>query len=229
MTRRFVVRSYERRRSPPMTSVVIFASIGAVLVVYGLVVGFVIKPPPLRWIGFVIVSTVVLGLAALAPLAFERTRVSALRPAAAVDRQTRLLMVADSHRNESALCDEIFARFGDAAVVHVVVPVRVSHLHFVTDDENRERREARQSMLHTVALLQARVARDARSDRNLRRQLELSEEAWADLDDEAQRVVDASLEFAKDATEPSPSDALKYVYAPTLATKAPTGAEGRKR
>jgi hypothetical protein len=157
-TRRFLARSYEWRRSPPKTSVLIFASTGAVLVVYGLVVGFVIKPPPLGWIGFAIVSTVILGLAALAPLAFERTRVSALRPADAVDRQTRLLVVADSHCDESALCDEIFVRLGAAAVVHVVVPVRVSHLHFLTDDENRERREARQSMLHTVALLRERAA-----------------------------------------------------------------------
>jgi hypothetical protein len=158
MARPFLVRSYEWWRSPPKTSVVIFASTGAVLVAYGLVIGFVIKPPPLGWIGFAIVSTVILGLAALAPLAFERTRVSALRPANAVDGQTRLLVVADSHCNESALCDGILARLGDAAVVHVVVPVRVSHLHFLTDDENRERREARESMLHTVALLYQRAA-----------------------------------------------------------------------
>jgi hypothetical protein len=157
-TRRFLARSYEWRRSPPKTSVLIFASTGAVTVVYGLLAGFVIKPPPLGWIGFAIVSTVILGLAALAPLAFERTRVSAQRPADAVDRQTRVLVVADSHCNESALCDEILARLGHGAVVHVVVPVRVSHLHFLTDDENRERRESRQSMMHMVALLRERAA-----------------------------------------------------------------------
>ena len=67
-------------------------------------------------------------------------------------------MVADSHCNESALCDEILARLGAAAVVDVVVPVRVSHLHFLTDDETRERHEARQSMLRTVTLLQQRAA-----------------------------------------------------------------------
>ena len=158
MTQRFLPRLYEWRRPPPKASVVMFASIGAVLVAYGFVVAFVIKPPLLGWIGFAIVSMVILGLAVLAPLAFERTRVSPLRPADVVDRKTRLLVVADSHCNESALCDEIFARLGDAAVVHVIVPVRVSHLHFLTDDENRERREARQSMLRTVALLQQRAA-----------------------------------------------------------------------
>jgi hypothetical protein len=36
--------------------------------------------------------------------------------------------------------------------------VRVSHLHFVTDDESKEWREARRSMLHAVGLLQQRAA-----------------------------------------------------------------------
>jgi pyruvate dehydrogenase E1 component alpha subunit len=48
---------------------------------------------------------------------------------------------------------------------------------------------------------------------NLRRRLELSDEEWAGLDGEAQHVVDASLEFAQAGTDPSPSDALKNVYA----------------
>jgi TPP-dependent pyruvate/acetoin dehydrogenase alpha subunit len=48
---------------------------------------------------------------------------------------------------------------------------------------------------------------------NLRAQLALSEEEWAGLDAEAQRVVDAALEFALAGNDPEPSDALKYVYA----------------
>jgi hypothetical protein len=147
------------RRSLPKTSVVIFASTGAVLVAYGILVALLIKPPPLGWLGFAIVSVVILSLAALAPLAFERTRVSALRPADPVDRQPRLLVVADSHSNERELSNEILARLGDTTVVHVVVPVRVSHLHFLTDDENWERRRAREIMLRTVALLRERAAR----------------------------------------------------------------------
>jgi hypothetical protein len=47
--------------------------------------------------------------------------------------------------------------------------------------------------------------------------------------DDAQRVVDASLEFAQAGTDPSPDDALRYAYAPISATKAPTGAERRNR
>ena len=64
-------------------------------------------------------------------------------------------MIADPNCDESVLCDTILARLGDA-IVHVVVPLRVSRLHFVTDDEDRERRKARESMLRTVALLQQR-------------------------------------------------------------------------
>jgi hypothetical protein len=138
-------------------TVVILAVLAAALVAYGLLVRFVIKPPPLGWVGFAVVSAVVLGLGMLVPLAFERTRVSALRPAEATTPQRRLLVIADPSCNASALSDTILARRGDA-IVHVVVPLRVSRLHFVTDDEDLERREARGSMLRTVALLQQRGA-----------------------------------------------------------------------
>lgn len=141
----------------PPASTLIFASIAAALGGYGLVTAKLIKPPVLGWVGFAIFCGVVLGLTALAPLAFERTRVSPLRPAEAVDRESRFLVIADSHCDENALCEAILARLR-AAIVHVVVPVRVSPLHFVTDDEDREQRDARQSMLRTVGLLQHRMA-----------------------------------------------------------------------
>jgi hypothetical protein len=143
----------ERHRGTLM----ILAALAAALAADGLIAAFVIKPPLLGWVGFAIVSAVVLGLGMLAPVAFERTRVSALRPAEATTRQRRLLVIADPNSNESALCDTILAHLGDAKV-HVVVPLRVSRLHFVTDDEDRERREARESMLLTVALLQQQAA-----------------------------------------------------------------------
>jgi hypothetical protein len=142
---------------PLKTTTVSLAATGAVLAAYGLIVALAIKPPLLGWIGFAIASTVVLGLAALAPLGFERTRVSAQRAAHAVDRRERLLVVADLCCDEGALRDEILAKLGAAAMVHVVVPVRVSHLHFVTDDETRERREAGRSMRRIVELLQQQV------------------------------------------------------------------------
>jgi TPP-dependent pyruvate/acetoin dehydrogenase alpha subunit len=48
---------------------------------------------------------------------------------------------------------------------------------------------------------------------NLRARLELDEERWTRLEGEAQRVVDDALAFALAATDPEPSDALRYVYA----------------
>jgi hypothetical protein len=149
-------KTHGRARGAKTTVAVVFSSIGAVLIAYALIVAFVIQPPALGWLGFAIVSIVVLGLGALAPLAFERTRVSAPRPAVAVDREQRLLVIADSHCSETALCDEILARLHGAVAVHVVVPVRVSHLHFLTDDETEERRQAEHSMSISVGLLRER-------------------------------------------------------------------------
>jgi hypothetical protein len=40
--------------------------------------------------------------------------------------------------------------------VHIVVPVRVSHLHFLTDDESKERQEAEQTVSISVGLLEKR-------------------------------------------------------------------------
>jgi len=47
----------------------------------------------------------------------------------------------------------------------------------------------------------------------LRERLELSEEEWNELDAEATRLADESVEFAKQGTDPKPEDALKNVYA----------------
>jgi acetoin:2,6-dichlorophenolindophenol oxidoreductase subunit alpha len=47
----------------------------------------------------------------------------------------------------------------------------------------------------------------------LRERLELSEEEWQQLDAEATKLAEASVEFAKQGTDPKPEDALKNVYA----------------
>jgi hypothetical protein len=138
------------------TFAVIFSAIGAVLVVAALVFGFAIDPPAPAWIWFAIVSLIVLGLGALGPVAFERTRVSPQRPAVSVDSEQRLLVIADSHCSEIALRDEILRRLDGAVTVHLVVPVRVSPLHFLTDDESKERRQAEESVSISVGLLQRR-------------------------------------------------------------------------
>jgi TPP-dependent pyruvate/acetoin dehydrogenase alpha subunit len=48
---------------------------------------------------------------------------------------------------------------------------------------------------------------------NLRVQLIVGEDEWAELDAQAQSVVDAALEYALAGADPEPSDSLKYVYA----------------
>jgi pyruvate dehydrogenase E1 component alpha subunit len=48
---------------------------------------------------------------------------------------------------------------------------------------------------------------------NLRARLAVEEEEWAGLDGDAQRVVDAAVDFARAGTDPDPRDALAYVYA----------------
>jgi hypothetical protein len=134
----------------------IFASIAAVLAVAALVTAFVIDPPALGWVGFALASAVVVGLGAAATLLVPRMRVSAPRPAVAGDAERRLLVVADASCNADALCNEIQARLEGRVAVHFVVPVRVSHLHFLANDEAEERREAEQTMVITVGLLQRR-------------------------------------------------------------------------
>jgi acetoin:2,6-dichlorophenolindophenol oxidoreductase subunit alpha len=47
----------------------------------------------------------------------------------------------------------------------------------------------------------------------LREKLELSEDEWNELDAEATKLADESVEFAKGGTDPKPEDALKNVYA----------------
>jgi hypothetical protein len=134
----------------------IFASIAAVLVVAASVTAFVVDPPRLGWVGFAITSAVVVGLAAAATLAIPRMRVSAPTPAVATDADRRLLVVADASCSAAGLCNEIQAHPEHAVAVHLVVPVRVSHLHFLANDEAEERRDAERAMLITVRLLRGR-------------------------------------------------------------------------
>jgi hypothetical protein len=137
----------------------IFASIAVVLVVAVLVTAFFIDPPALGWVGFAIVSAVAFSLGAAGTVLVPRMRVSPLRPAVAHDKERRLLVVADAYCREAVLCDEIQGRLDGAVAVHLVVPVRVSHLHFLANDEAEERREAEETMRITVGLLRRRGIR----------------------------------------------------------------------
>jgi hypothetical protein len=136
------------------TAAVTISLVAAGLIVCALVLAVAMETPMLAWLGFAIAATSILCVAAIVPIAFERTRVSAPPPASSLDRKRRLLVVADSQCSEAAVCDEIVARLAGAVAVHLVVPVRVSHLHFMADDESAEHEEADQSMRIAVDLLQ---------------------------------------------------------------------------
>jgi hypothetical protein len=134
----------------------IFASIAAVLVVAALVTVLVVELPALGWIGFAIASALVVGLGVAATLLVPRMRVSAPTPAVAVDDDRRLLVVADASCRDDALSKEIQARLEGRVAVHVVVPIRVSHLHFLANDEDEERQAAEEKVLSVIELLQRR-------------------------------------------------------------------------
>jgi hypothetical protein len=131
----------------------IFAALAAVLLIAALVTAVAVDPPTLGWIGFAIAAIIAFNLGILATLLIPRMRVSAPRPVAAFDHKRRLLVVADAQCSATALCREIQAHVKDVTALHLVVPVRVSHLHFLTNDELAERREARRTMLVAVGLL----------------------------------------------------------------------------
>jgi hypothetical protein len=131
----------------------IFAAIAAVLGVAALLTALLIHPPALGWVGFAIASALLVALGVAATLLVPRLRVSPARPALASDRDRRLLVVADAYCGEDALRNEIQARLGGAVAVHLVVPIRVSHLHFLANDEAEEQRDAEETVLITVGLL----------------------------------------------------------------------------
>jgi hypothetical protein len=127
--------------------------IGVVVLATALVAAFFLHPPLLGWIGFAVVCTIVFGLATAARAASSRLRVNPQRPAVASDGEPRLLVIADEHCGSPALWREIYARIADAVAVHVVVPVRVSHLHYLTNDESAESGDAEDRVRLVVRLL----------------------------------------------------------------------------
>ena len=110
-------------------AVAIFASAGVLLLGVALLVAFLLGPPPLDWIGFDVVCSIVFALTAVA---FPRLRVSPRQPAAALVRKRRLLIVADEHCGSPGLWKAIESRLPDAVATHLVVPVRISHLLYLT-------------------------------------------------------------------------------------------------
>jgi hypothetical protein len=133
-----------------------FASIGVMLSAAALVAAFLLHPPPLGWIGFALVCAIVIGLATVATITSSRMRVNPQLPAVAPDSELRLLVVADEHCGSPALWQEIYARLAGAVAVHLVVPVRVSHLHYLTNDEADEFCDADDRARLAIGLLRQR-------------------------------------------------------------------------
>ena len=133
--------------------VLVLASLAAVLAAAALATALLLEPPTLGWIGFAVISLIVFAIGVAATLAVPRLRVSPLVPAVADDRAHRLLVVADAICGPQALSEAICGRDLDDVAVHLVVPVRVSRLHFLTEDESRERRQAEVSLARTLRLL----------------------------------------------------------------------------
>jgi len=145
-----------RRWSAKTTIAAIYASTGVVLLALALLVAFLLEPPLLGWVGFAVVCAIVLSLATVVTIVFPRMRVNPQRPAVALDHESRLLVVADEHCGSPALWQEIYARLAGAVAVHLVVPVRVSHLHYLTNDEREESRDAEDRSRLAIELLRQR-------------------------------------------------------------------------
>jgi hypothetical protein len=145
-----------RRWSAKTTIAAIYGSSGVVLAALALLVAFLLEPPLLGWVGFAVVCAIVLSLATVVTIVFPRMRVNPQRPAVALDHESRLLVVADEHCGSPALWQEIYARLAGAVAVHLVVPVRVSHLHYLTNDEREESRDAEDRARLAIELLRQR-------------------------------------------------------------------------
>jgi len=145
-----------RRWSAKTTIAATYASTGGVLLALTLLVAFLLEPPLLGWVGFPVVCAIVLSLATVATIAFPRIGINPQRPAVALDHQSRLLVVADEHCGSPALWQEIYGRLAGAVAVHLVVPVRVSHVHYLTNDELEESRDAEDRAQLAIELLRER-------------------------------------------------------------------------
>jgi TPP-dependent pyruvate/acetoin dehydrogenase alpha subunit len=92
-----------------------------------------------------------------------------------------------------------FARSGEGPVFMDVETARM-HGHFIGDPQVYRSKEDRQA------------AADRDPIPALRQRLGLSDDEFGAFDSEANEIVEAALEFAKNGTDPQPEDALKNVY-----------------
>jgi hypothetical protein len=128
-------------RATRTTLLAIAAPAAAYLVLLVLVAALWVKPPLLGWIGLVVVAGVATGLTAGALVLFPRMRrnVDAVTGA----ERSRLLVLADTTCPALEIRDSIVAALaGPNPEVLVLAPVLASPLHYLADDETKERADA---------------------------------------------------------------------------------------
>ena len=107
----------------------------------------------------------------------------------------------DLEKVYDAACEALdYVRSGQGPVFLDVETYRM-HGHYIGDPQVYRSREDRdKAAQHDPIVL-------------LRERLEVSDEDWQAVEDEVGGIVEASVEFAKNGTDPQPDDALKNVYA----------------
>jgi acetoin:2,6-dichlorophenolindophenol oxidoreductase subunit alpha len=91
-------------------------------------------------------------------------------------------------------------RAGEGPIFMDVETFRM-HGHFIGDPQVYRTKEDRDAAAEQDPIIR------------LREKLQVSSEDWQALEDEVHEIVEASVEFAKNGTDPQPEDALKNVYA----------------
>jgi hypothetical protein len=129
--------------------------VAAYLATLSLVAALYVKPPLIGWIGFGVVGAFSCLIAAGALALFPRMRTAV--DAVAAPEPARLVVLADALCPADRLCDTIAVRLaGRSPDVLVVAPVLARPLHYLADDERRERRDAESRLGAVVAALRER-------------------------------------------------------------------------
>jgi hypothetical protein len=122
----------------------------AYVVLMALIAALWVKPPLLGWIGFAIVALVGAALIAAAYVLLPRSRTNT----PSLDgprRRDYVVVLADAACSSSHVAGAIARHLdGRGAEVHVVAPMLPDRLHFVTDDEESDRRAAERRLTATL-------------------------------------------------------------------------------
>src|SRR6185437_8476187 len=109
------------------------ATTGAVLLGAAMLVVFLLRPPLLGWVGFAVVCAIVIGLASFAASSLHACGSARNnRPRRAMRTRGRWSSPTSTAAHQGSGSRSTLEVAG-AVAVHLVVPVRVSHLHYLTN------------------------------------------------------------------------------------------------